>query len=232
MASFIRFYKYIVFTYLLILAGTIFVYAGYEKLYDVYPSQFFYLNNCSYGEFKEKYEQLYKSITTDSLNHFIFHEPYKGAFEEIKYIRKESLKPKSPDNKKSDIAKDYWKSVSCNYFIPSIDGYVAFCVTDGEQVKVVLYHYNPSFSKYDKNRWKKDFYVNGRKAPYKKNKEVICAFENEVLNKITPYERDYMQGYIRQYVSFFERYFLYYLAFFIFLPIPLIVRFLVQKIGD
>ena len=210
MESFIKFYKYIVVAYYFIIAGTILVSGVYEKLYDVYPSQFFYLKNCDYSYFKEQYIQLYKSNSKDSLDFFIFHEPYKGRPMVIKYMEKEGLYSNSLDKKQPNNNENYCRSVSCSYYIPSVDGYVAFKVVDGKQVKIILFHYTPSFSKYDKDRWKKEYTINGREVPYKENKEIIRAFENEVLNKIALYEKDDLQGYLRQYISFSEKNLPYY----------------------
>jgi len=203
---------------------------NYRNLFDE-GGQDYYMDGINFQTFKERYTRLYKSINNNSTDYFIFHEPYKGKYKKIEYMGKDYMALKSPSKRGSKDSLDYVISLRCRYYLSSIDGYVTFFVKDGKTIKVKLFDYYPSYSVSDYERWKNCFVVNGRRAPYDKNKEIINAFENEVLNKITPYERDYMQGYIRQYVSFFERYFLYYLAFFIILPIPLVVRFLNRKIG-
>ena len=198
---------------------------NYRKLYDE-GGQVYYMDGIKFQTFKERYTNLYKSINNDSTDYFVFHEPYKGNYKKIEFMGDEHKAPKFPKKRES---KDSLDCLHCNYYISSIDGYVNFFVQDRKTIRVKLSTYNPSYSTNDPERWKNVFKINGRTAPYDKNKEVISAFEKEVLSKIAPYKRDYIQGYIRQYVSFFERYFLYYLAFFIFLPIPLFVRFLIRK---
>ena len=54
----------------------------------------------------------------------------------IKYMEKEGLYSNSLDKKQPNNNENYCRSVSCSYYIPSVDGYVAFKVVDGKQVKV------------------------------------------------------------------------------------------------
>lgn len=203
---------------------------NYRNLYDE-GGQVYYMDGIKFQTFKERFRNLY-SINMDSTNYFIFREPYHGSYKKIEYMSEDYMVLKSRKNKGSKDSLDYLRGLYCRYYISSINGYVKFFVTDEKALKVRLYDYNPSYSTNDPERWKNVFTINGRTAPYDKNKEVISAFEKEVLSKIAPYKRDYIQGYIRQYVSFFERYFLYYLAFFIFLPIPLFVRFLIRNLNQ
>ena len=232
MTSFVRFYKYIVIAYLFILGMTILVLILNERMYGANMNgQIFYLNNINFLDFKEKYKKLYKSSTTDSMECFVFHEPFHGEYKKIEYMSKDYMVPKSLKKRGATDSKDYFRSVYCRYPISSIDGYVKFYVTDEKSIKVKLHEYNPSYSANDSNQWKNYFAINGRRAPYDKNKETISAFEKEVLSKIAPYERDNIQGYIQKYVSFFEKYFLYYVGITIVLLILLTIRFLIRKIG-
>ncbi len=204
-----------------ILTFTCFLY-NYRNFFDE-GGQDYYMDGINFQTFKERYTNLYKSINNDSTDYFIFQEPYTGKNKKIEYMGKEYMALKSPPKKTVKDSLDYLRSLYCCYYISSIDGYVRFFVKDGKAIKVKLYDYNPSYSSNDHERWKDFFDINGRKAPYDKNRETISTFEKEVLSKIAPYERDYIQGYIRQYVSFFEKNFLYYLILFIIFLISLVI---------
>ncbi len=180
---------------------------NYRNLLD-HGGQDYYMDGITFQTFKERYINLYKSINHDSTDYFVFHEPYKGNYKKVEFLR----------------------GSTCSYYISSIDGYVSFFVQDRNKIRVKLNNYTPSYSANDPERWKNDFKINDRRAPYDKNKEIMSAFEKEVLSKIAPYEKDYIQGYIQQYVSFFERNFLYYFSFSIVLFTPLVVRFFIRWI--
>jgi len=196
---------------------------NYRNLLD-HGGQDYYIDGIKFQTFKKRYANLYKT------DYFVFHEPYKGNIKVIKFMDNEYKVLKSSSKIGSKDSMDYLSGSTCRYYISSIDGYVKFFVEDSIKIRVKLYDYTPSYSADDPDRWKNSFDINGRTIPCDKNKEIISAFEKEVLSKIAPYEKDYIQGYIQQYVSFFERNFLYYLGFSIVLFIPLVVRFLINFI--
>lgn len=202
MTKFIKYYTIFVCIYIAINAIGFFSYVymhDYGKGRD--KIQVYYLDNCDYDTFLNKYKELYLSRSVDSLDYFVFTRDTLKSGEyktEIKkYIEDQYV-----------IGQD--SASECNYYLSSVDGYVCFDVIKSKPLKLILDDYYPSVKKNQEEQWKYGcaYWINSMTLPYSYNEGILDAFEQSVLGELGSYRRDYLQEWETKYCSYFELFFM------------------------
>lgn len=172
-------------------------------------SQNYYMKGMTMEQFMKKYEDIYYSHPIDSCDYFYFREPYHGDIIKVDYV--------------FDKERFYDKSngYTCLYYIPAIDAKIDFGVYNEDPLRIVLGSYEYS---YNSQGWASDDpydhhnIINFDKS-ISENRRIMKAFEETILDKIGPYERDDIHGLLCWYDRFFQTHFFYYLGILIVLSV-------------
>ena len=153
---------------------------------------YYYMKGMNMEQFMKKYEDLYCSNSSDSCDYFYFKEPYHGEMKKVNYV--------------FDKEKIYDKSsgYTCEYYIPAIDAKIAFYVsTKTDPLEICLKSYEYSYN--SQGGTSDNLYES-----ISKERSVLKAFEETILDKIGAYERDDIHGLLSWYDRFFQAHFFYY----------------------
>ena len=191
-----------VLTYIVIFIGSIilFILINSPQINKKGHAWYYYMKGMNLEQFMKKYEDLYYSNSLDSCDYFYFREPYHGKIIKVDYV--------------FDKEKFYDKSngYTCYFYIPDIDAQIAFGVYNDPPLRIVLASYEYS---YNSQGWASDDpYDHHNIINYDKSisedRRVMKAFEETILDKIGPYERDDIHGLLCWYDGFFQAHFFYY----------------------